>query len=110
MERFRDFWPLYLREHRDPRSRALHYCGTTAAVLMVAAACARRQPLLLLVAAVVGYGPAWAGHFLIEKNRPATFRHPLWSLAGDFKMLAMALTGRLAPELRALDGARAPRA
>jgi hypothetical protein len=96
---FNDFWPSYLRDHRDPRCRVLHYLGTTAGVSVVVAAAVTARPLLLLAAAVVGYGPAWIGHFFIEKNRPATFRHPLWSLAGDFKMLALAATGRLQREL-----------
>jgi hypothetical protein len=99
---FEEFWPFYLGEHRDPRSRALHYAGTTMAVGTVAAAALTLNPAWLLLTPVVGYTPAWIGHFVIEKNRPATFKYPVWSLRGDFKMLGMALNGTLAAELARL--------
>jgi hypothetical protein len=58
------------------------------------------RPILLVPAAICGYAFAWVGHFFVEHNRPATFKHPLWSFFADFKMLAFALTGRLAAELQ----------
>jgi hypothetical protein len=96
---FRAFWPYYLDQHRHPGCRALHYVGTSAGVLLALGALAQGSPVLLAVALLAGYGPAWIGHFLIEHNRPATLRHPLWSFAADFKMLALAATGRLDQEL-----------
>lgn len=99
MGSFDEFWPHYLRAHSHPTNRALHYVGTTLAVGSVAAAAISLNPLWLLAAPVVGYGPAWIGHFVIEKNRPKTFDHPLWSLRGDFKMLGLALRGRMQAEL-----------
>jgi len=97
---FAEFWPYYLREHRQPRTRTLHFLGTTLSLLLLVAAVVSGRFALLLGALVAGYGFAWVGHFAVEHNRPATFRYPLWSLAADWKMWALALSGRLAPELR----------
>lgn len=96
---FRDFWPYYLREHAKPVTRALHYAGTTLVVGIALYALVTGSWLLLAALPVAGYGFAWVAHFMVEKNRPATFTYPLWSLAGDFKMWWMWLTGRLGPEL-----------
>lgn len=96
---FAEFWPYYLREHSVPACRGLHYVGSTAALAVVAATIYFRNPWLLLLAPLVGYGFAWVGHFGIEKNRPATFKYPLWSLAADWKMWFLMLTGRLGAEL-----------
>lgn len=97
---FDDFWPHYLREHSDPTNRALHVAGLLAAAGVVGYAAASRKPKLLALAPALGYGAAWIGHFFIEKNRPATFTHPVWSAMADFKMVGMALSGRLDDELR----------
>lgn len=101
-ETFDDFWPYYLSEHSDPTNRALHFAGTTGALAVLGYSVAARKPRLLALAPVVGYGAAWIGHFLIEKNKPATFTHPLWSLMGDFKMAGLMATGQLDDELRRL--------
>ena len=96
---FADFWPYYLREHSRPATRALHYIGTSLVVALAIYALLEGKWLLLLAIPVAGYFFAWVGHFGIEKNRPATFTYPLWSLGADFKMWWMWLTGRLGPEL-----------
>lgn len=96
---FAEFWPHYLREHARPRTRALHYIGTSLAVGIALAALLSGSWLLLLAMPLAGYFFAWIAHFTVEKNRPATFTYPLWSLAGDFRMWWLWLTGRLAPEL-----------
>lgn len=98
-ESFEEFWPYYLNEHSDPLNRALHFVGTSAALGCVAASAITMNPLLLAAAPVMGYGPAWVGHFIIEKNRPATFKHPLWSLRGDFRMFRLMATGQLGQHL-----------
>jgi hypothetical protein len=97
---FRDFWPYYVGEHQRPLTRGLHYAGTTGVILSVAAALATRRWGLLALAPLFGYGFAWAGHFFIEKNRPATFKYPLYSLAADFVMYGKMLRGKMGREAR----------
>ena len=99
---FEEFWPFYLGEHKDPLNRGLHYLGSSLAIGTIAAAALTANPAWLLLTPVVGYAPAWFGHFVIEGNRPATFKHPLWSLRGDLKMLSLALSGRMGEELARL--------
>ncbi|GAA0495611.1 DUF962 domain-containing protein [Pigmentiphaga sp. GD03639] len=91
---FDEFYGFYLGEHAHPVSRRLHVAGTGLALLLVLLAAGLRQPWLLVAALACGYGLAWTGHFFFEKNRPATFTHPWWSLRGDFRLLAETLAGR----------------
>ncbi len=91
--------------HREPKCRALHFVGSTGGALGLAAAIALRNPLWLIVGLTFAYGMAWVGHFAIERNRPATFGNPLWSLAGDIRMYLLWLTFRLAPALAAAEAA-----
>ena len=95
---YEEFWPYYLSEHRRPATRALHFLGTTLVIVTLAAGILV-SPLWLLAMPFAGYGPAWIGHFFVERNRPATFTYPWWSLRGDFRMYALTLRGRLGPEL-----------
>jgi hypothetical protein len=92
---FEEFYPFYLGEHADRTSRRLHVIGTSAAVLQILAAIVLREPMLCLTALVSGYGFAWVGHYVFEKNRPATFKHPLYSLRGDFRMAREVFSGRI---------------
>ena len=100
---FDQFWPFYLGEHRRPATRVLHYVGTSTGLWVLLYALLTATWWLIPMALVAGYGFAWAAHFFIEKNRPATFTYPWWSFLGDWKMLACFLTGRLAGELRELQ-------
>ena len=98
---FQEFWPFYLREHARPMTRALHYAGTSLVVLLGALAVATGRWWLLLAMPVAGYAFAWASHAAVERNRPATFTYPAWSLRADFRMWWLWLTGRLEAELEA---------
>jgi hypothetical protein len=95
---YEEFWPYYVSEHRKPATRALHLVGTSLVIASLLAA-ALRSPWWLLVAPLAGYGPAWFAHFFVEKNRPATFTYPGWSLRADFRMFGLMLRGRMAPEV-----------
>jgi hypothetical protein len=94
------FWRRYLAAHADPRTRALHYLGTSLAVAVLALATMRLDWRWLVAAPIVGYSFAWVGHLVFERNRPETFGHPFWSLLSDFRMLGLFLSGRLGRELR----------
>ena len=91
---FREFYPYYLAQHANRTSRRLHLAGSLLALACAALALASGRWAWLLGAPLAGYLPAWTGHFFFEHNSPATFRHPLYSLRGDFTMLFDVLTGR----------------
>jgi hypothetical protein len=108
IESFDEFWPYYVGAHKKPLNRALHYVGTSCALGCVAAGVVTANPLWYLAAPVVGYGPAWIGHFFIEGNRPATFGYARWSLLADLKMLGLALQGKMDDEVTRLFGSADP--
>ncbi|MBL8201472.1 MAG: DUF962 domain-containing protein [Chromatiales bacterium] len=92
---FADFYPHYLREHQNRTNRRLHFAGTTLVILIAVASIVTASWLALLALPVAGYGFAWVGHFFFERNKPATFTHPFYSLVGDFRMYADMWTGRV---------------
>nr|WP_315384714.1 DUF962 domain-containing protein [uncultured Sphingomonas sp.] len=97
--RYRDFWPHYLREHAKPATRRLHYIGTALTFAALAAGLALNAWWLIAIP-LAGYGFAWGAHFGVERNRPATFTYPLWSLVSDYRMFFLWIGGRLGPHLK----------
>jgi hypothetical protein len=92
---FAEFYPFYLSEHRTVACRRLHFVGTTLVISLFAMAVVTMTWWLLVLTPVVGYGFAWVGHFAFERNKPATFAHPWYSLLGDFAMFRDILLGRI---------------
>jgi hypothetical protein len=92
---FGEFYPYYLSEHSRSGTRRLHFAGTLLVFLTLGGALATQRWAFLWLLPLFGYGFAWLGHFAVERNRPATFRHPLYSLIGDFRMFADMLRGRV---------------
>jgi len=91
---FAAFYPYYVHEHSNRICRRIHVIGTGLVLVILAGAILTRNPLWLLAMPLVGYGFAWVGHFFFEKNRPATFKYPLWSLMGDFRLFFETISGR----------------
>lgn len=92
---FAEFYPYYLSEHGNSTSRRLHFIGTSLVIFILALAIGRGAWWLLLLLPIGGYGFAWVGHFFFEKNRPATFQHPFYSLLGDFAMYRDMILGKV---------------
>lgn len=92
---FADFYRCYLSEHAHPANRRMHFIGSSGALVALIAALVLMNPWLIPAALAFGYGCAWFGHFRFEKNRPATFKHPVYSFLGDWVMFKDILLGRL---------------
>lgn len=101
---FAEFWPYYAKEHSHPACRALHFVGSTLVLVLLGLVISSVvSPWWLFALPFIGYGFAWVGHFGIEKNRPATFKYPLWSFIGDWKMWFLMLTGRMGAEMQRIS-------
>ena len=92
---FAQFYPFYLSEHRNATCRRLHFAGALCVLAILAFALASGKLVLMLALPVAGYGFAWVGHFVFEKNKPASFKHPLYSFVGDWVMFFQILTGKI---------------
>ncbi|MFM6976010.1 MAG: Mpo1-like protein [Sphingobacteriaceae bacterium] len=90
----KEFYPFYLTEHSNATSRRLHFMGTALVLLLLPASLLFHNARLLILIPFVGYGFAWVGHFFFEKNKPATFQYPTYSLASDFLLFFDLLTGK----------------
>ena len=99
IETFEEFWDFYVGEHKEKATRVLHFIGTTAAMGCLAGGLLTKRRWLLLLAPVCGYTPAWISHFFIEKNKPASFKYPLWSLQADFVMWWKTVKGEMDAEV-----------
>jgi len=99
IQTYAEFWPYYLREHAQPATRGWHYVGTALALALLVFLLATQKWMLIPLVLVCGYFFAWVSHGLIEKNKPATFTYPLWSLKSDFKMFFHFVTGTMGREL-----------
>lgn len=90
-----EFYPFYLSEHSDTNCRRLHFVGNLLVIGLLGYVLATQKLAMLLLLPVIGYGFAWVGHFVFEKNRPATFTYPLFSFMGDWMMFKDILTGKV---------------
>lgn len=102
---YEEFWPYYVSQHLHPLTRAIHVGGTTAGLLIALAALVAGPLWLLALAPIVGYACAFASHFLVEGNKPATFGHPAWSFRADFRLLGRTYTGHIGADVRAVRAA-----
>ncbi len=96
---FEEFWPFYVKEHSKKATRVFHFAGTTAFMAMFAGGIILKKRWLVALSPLAGYGPAWFSHFFIEGNKPATFKHPVWSLKADFIMWSKMVAGTMDAEV-----------
>jgi hypothetical protein len=94
-ESLKEFYPFYLTEHSNSTSKLLHFIGTSLFFVILIYSIYSERYNLLWFLPVVGYGFAWVGHFFFEKNKPATFQYPFYSLASDFIMYFDILRGKV---------------
>jgi hypothetical protein len=106
IDNYAEFWDFYVLEHSQPMTRYFHFVGTTLGMVMVAWFIKGGDYLYIPLGFVVAYAFAWFSHFFIEKNTPATFKYPFWSLISDYKMVWYMLTGRMNGELERILAAK----
>jgi hypothetical protein len=99
IDNYSDFWDFYVQEHSKPLTRALHFAGTALGLALLVWFIATGRWYFFPLFLVVGYAFAWFAHFVVEKNRPATFKYPLWSFISDFRMIWFMITGRMSAEV-----------
>jgi hypothetical protein len=90
---FKEFYPFYLSQHQNPLCRKLHFIGTSLVCVFIVIALITMNPYWLIAIPFLGYGFAWVGHYFYEKNTPATFQYPFYSLMGDFVLFKEMLLG-----------------
>lgn len=103
---YEDFWLFYVREHAHPLNRQLHFVGSSLGLICLAVLFYTGKLFFFPLGLAIGYGFAWVGHFLVEKNRPASFGYPFWSFRSDWKMWALMLAGRMNTEVERAQAQR----
>jgi hypothetical protein len=106
IQTYSEFWDFYVQEHSKKLTRLLHFVGTSLGLVLLFWVMLTGRWYFFPLFLVVGYAFAWFAHFVIEKNRPATLKYPLWSFISDFKMMWYMLTGRMGREVERLAGNR----
>ncbi len=99
IDSYREFWDFYVREHSKSATRGLHFIGTALGLLLLIWFIWRGTWYYFPLSFVIGYAFAWFAHFVVEKNRPATFKYPFWSFISDYKMMWYMITGRMGREV-----------
>ena len=103
-QNFTEFWDFYVAEHSSPITRILHFIGSLLGIAILIWLIARGNWYLFPLALVPSYGLAWISHFFVEHNKPATFKYPLWSFAGDWRMVWLMLQGKMNREVERVCG------
>ncbi len=94
-----EFWDFYVQEHSKPMTRILHFAGTSLGLILLVFFVMRGMWLYIPLCLIVGYAFAWFAHFMVEKNKPASFKYPFWSFISDYKMMFYMMTGRMGCEV-----------
>lgn len=103
IKNYAEFWDFYVQEHSKPLTRLLHFIGTLLGIAVLAYFLIRGPWYMFPLALLVGYAFAWFAHFVVEKNRPATFKYPFWSFISDYKMLWLMATMRMGSEVERVE-------
>lgn len=103
IDNYSDFWDFYVREHSKPLTRLLHFIGTSLGIVALAWLIWRGTWYYFPACFLIGYAFAWFAHFVVEKNRPATFKYPFWSFISDYKMMFYMATGRMKSEVERVN-------
>ncbi|PYS98807.1 MAG: DUF962 domain-containing protein [Acidobacteria bacterium] len=98
-----EFWNFYVQEHSKPMTRVLHFVGTTLGIILLVYFVATGRWYFFPVFFLIGYAFAWFAHVVVEKNKPASFKYPVWSFISDFKMMWYMVTGRMEREVERVN-------
>jgi len=103
IKNYSEFYRFYLTEHRSMMSRRLHAAGSSVGIYFFSKAIRQRKAKYVVYGLLSGYACAWVGHFVFEKNKPASFKQPFYSFISDWRMLSDIVRGNLSLKDRSLD-------